>query len=430
MENLFKITIISFLLLLSLESKGSTRDLDFIFAGNNFIESNSPEVVHGPGYVFKHDTFSQERGVQDYPLTGCTDIYFFHINKSGENLNFHLMVKSRDTNKNNLTLLGSSYTNFEKYLGPYRGQSYSVAYDWIMKKQQHNKRLIIDTTYQSLMTKSFYMGSMIDGKFKICAEQPYYVALVVSRSQSTKTTIKDHLEESAPGIILPIRKDTYGRVAAIFEKSQILGNIKLESGFKIKSQKWHINTISKLDKDRHLQDQTMQCLINLSDSSCQSNGNYGREYKLKLEIKNNLEKCQRYKISFGSNYTNKVNKPSFTWNCPIRVGSKMIPTYTTPTNPTQLLTTIDVLQGEEIKIPIEFIPCGLITAKQNLEIEEMECIEEDVFLQLKKRSRAIQLFIRGSYHQKITEPEESLKDYNTYLLNELNLKRNCRQIKI
>lgn len=424
MKIIIKNTLLFTLIMTPINSLATTKDLDFNFSGNHFIESNSPEVVQGSGFVFKHDEDSSDRGQTDYPLTGCTDLYFFHINKSNRNLDFHLMVKSKNSNNSKLSIKGSSYTNFERPLRAYHGQSYSVASDWIMGSLNLNKSINIDTSYQSILKKRFFIGSMIDGKFQVCSDMPYYIALVVSNSRSKIDVIKKDLNKSAPGILLPVRQDTYGRVAAIFEKSKIIGKININSGTGDLMKKWHINTISKLDKDRHLQDQTMQCLNHLHESSCQSNGNYGREYNISLKINNNTHQCRRYKISFGSNFKAKENRPSFTWNCPIQVDNMLVPVYTTPTKPTQLLKSIDIQANSKINIPIHFMPCGLITAKQNLQIEEVSCDKKKLsrpMNELSKYKKAVQQLINGSYERERYSKEGHCLDYGTNLLYELQM---------
>ena len=214
---------------------------------------------------------------------------------------------------------------------------------------------------------------MIDGRFKICSSEQYYISIIASHYEDSKLAIGEGLAQSAKGIIMPVTPNTYGRVAAIFNRSKINGKIEIKSGLVNQKKKWHFNTISKFDEDRDLQDQTMQCIYNISDSSCQSNGNYGGVYDLSLEIKNNLNVCKSYDVIFESNLKRDVDIPSFTWNCPILVNNKLVPTYNTPTKPSQLIATINIMAKSERNIPIKIIPCGTITAKQNLQIEEKSC---------------------------------------------------------
>lgn len=371
--NFIKNLFIFYSLIISSFVFSATRDLNIQFEGTQFVESNSPEVVFGPGYVFKNDGNDQQRGGQDYPLIGCSQIYFFHINKSKRNLYFHLLIKSKNGKKTKASLKGSAYTNNERPLGEKRGQSYQTALDWLTKSYRYQKEVELSQQYRSILSKRLNRNGMLDGKIEVCSKDSYYINLVFSDSAYSKRTVELFSKTSADGIILPVNRSTYGRVAAIFEKSEINAKIDINSDIHKDGLKWHVNTISKFEADRELQDQTMQCVSNLSDSSCVSNGNYGREYNIELKINNVSSGCRKYKLLFASNFKSNVNKPSFTWNCPTLVSNKIVPTFTTPTQPELLLKTFIVKQGEVKKINLKFIPCGLITAKQNLRLNEFKC---------------------------------------------------------
>jgi hypothetical protein len=350
-----------------------TEDLDFRFEGTTFIESNSPEVVYGPGYVFKNDGINSQRGDVDYPIRGCSQIYFFHINKSKRNLFFHLMIKNVGTTLSSIKMKGSAYTNREFPLGVMRGQSYQTAIDWLTGDFRYQKEFTISQKYKSILVKKLNRRDMLDGKIEVCSKDYYHLNLSFSDSSNSNRTIENFAQRPADGIILPVNRNTYGRVAAIFEKSQINAILDLESDFKENERSWHINTISKFEADRDLQDQTMSCLTNLSDSSCISNGNYGREYNIDLNIKNSSYSCKKYDLVFASNFKGNVDRPSFTWNCPTLINEQIVPTFTTPTKPAQLLRSFTLKHSEVKNFKLKFIPCGLITAKQQLRLKEYNC---------------------------------------------------------
>jgi len=371
--NILKNIFIFYSLIISSSAFSATQDLDIQFEGTQFVESNSPEVVYGTGYVFKNDGNDQQRGGEDYPIKGCSQIYFFHINKSKRNLYFHILIKSKNEKKSKASLKGSVYTNNERPLRKNRGQSYQTALDWLTRNYRYQKEAELSQQYRSILSKRLNRKDMLDGKIEVCSKDPYYINLVFSDSDDSKRTVELFSQSPADGIILPVNRNTYGRVAAIFERSEINAKIDINSDIPKNGLRWHVNTISKFEADRELQDQTMQCVSNLSDSSCVSNGNYGREYNIQLKINNKASSCRKYKLIFASNFKSNVNKPSFTWNCPTLVNNTVVPTFTTPTQPEQLLKTFKVKQGEVRKKNLKFIPCGLITAKQNLRLKEFKC---------------------------------------------------------
>lgn len=351
----------------------STQNLDYVRAGVPIVESNSPEVVKGPGFIFRHDRTDSKRGGEDHPLMGCNKFYFFHINKSGKTLFFHLLIKKASPGAGQVKVKGSVYNNQDKPLGVSSGQGYSTAYDWLTRSPQTNSTFDISENYTSVLSKELQAFGMIDGLFEICSKEPFYLSLVSSLTADTKETLGNYLENPADGIIKPINANAYGRVAGIFNQSEIHGKIKISASTFGDESKWHINTIAKFNSDKHLQDQTFECSSHFSDSSCRSNGNYGRKYKINVELKNDTRDCKKYKVYFASNFTSSKDEPSFTWNCPTKINQAIVPTYTTPTRPEQLLKEITVDGKATSKVNLEFIPCGLITAKQHLRIEQAQC---------------------------------------------------------
>ena len=351
----------------------NTKNLDFVRAGIPIVESNSPEVVKGPGFIFRHDRTDATRGGEDHPLKGCNKFYFFHINKSEKTLHFHLMLKKATAGQTQARVKGSVYNNKDRPLGKDSGQGYSTAYDWLKGEPKTDSTFSINENYTSVLSKELLHNSMIDGLFEICSEEPFYLSLVTSTTADAKETLSNYLDKPADGIIKPINANAYGRVAGIFNQSEIHGNIKVQASNFEDESKWHINTIAKFNSDKHLQDQTFECSSHFSDSSCRSNGNYGRKYKIDVELKNDTNICKKYRLYFASNYTSTKDEPSFTWNCPTKINDAITPTYTTPTQPEQFLKELIVDGKETSKVNLEFIPCGLITAKQHLRIEQAQC---------------------------------------------------------
>ena len=350
-----------------------TKNLDFVRAGVPIVESNSPEIVKGPGFIFRHDRNDSTRGGEDHPLKGCNKFYFFHINQSKSTLYFHILLKKADAGQSQVRVKGSVYNNKDRPLGKDSGQGYSTAYDTLAGEPKTDTTFTINENYTSVLSKDLPNNAMIDGLFEICSESPFYLSLVTSTTTDEKETLSNYLDKPAEGIIKPINANTYGRVAGIFDQSEIHGNIKIVSSNFEDESKWHINTVTKFGSDKHLQDQTFKCASHFSDSSCVSNGNYGRKYKIDVELKNDTNICKKYRLYFASNFTSTKDEPSFTWNCPTKINNTITPTYTTPTQPEQLLKEFTVDGKETSKVNLEFIPCGLITAKQHLRVEQAKC---------------------------------------------------------
>lgn len=355
--------------------KEGTQDLDFKFDGVSFIESNSPEVVKGPGYVFKHDGNGGTQKIKNRPITGCTELYFFHINKSESNLLFHLRVKSASSKISKISIKGSAYTNqqypHDPIGGGQKGQSYMTARDWLTKQYEYNYKIDVNSQYKSVITKIFNNKAMVDGKFLICGSRPFHVALVVSEENINIQKMNKFTSSQAKGLILEADEGKYGRVSAIFNKSKIKGNISFESGIPNGELKWHINTDSKF---KDLQDQTMKPIFRMEGSSDRSYGNYGREYDISLKIDNKLKECKHYEVVFGTNH-NDTKKEYSTWNCPIKLDDDIVPVLTTSKSSEQTLTSFEVMPNQRRNMSIKFLPCGLSISKQNLKIKESACIK-------------------------------------------------------
>jgi hypothetical protein len=112
----------------------SLKPMNIVPAGPNILVSNNPERFTGDGWLMQHNRVDPTQGGVDYPLTGTTKIYFFHLNFTSPAATkyIHLIMHNAGASSITYTAKGSCYTNAEKPLsGSATGQSYNVSKDWL-----------------------------------------------------------------------------------------------------------------------------------------------------------------------------------------------------------------------------------------------------------------------------------------------------------
>ncbi|AWL11979.1 N-acetylmuramoyl-L-alanine amidase [Saliniradius amylolyticus] len=341
------------------------RNLSIKVDEKTIWKSNNPEAIEGTGWMMQSSRTDGARGGQSTPLQGCNDIYLFHINKSGSDKYVHLLASNPNDVSASVTLSGSMYNNTEKPLyGKGTGLNYQVAYDWLYDTPRTNiQRIVSPYTAQELVR--IKLDSMIDGRYEICSDEGVYLYTVATNTGSSSDAINLSQGNVAPGFIAEPDVDKFGREAGIYSGS----GVKSVQSIVLPDNQGYIgfnfNSTNKIYT--YLQDQTSDAIMNLSDSSAQTHGNYGHHYNVTLHLINNNSVDRSVTFRFGSNVTN--SPVSFTWNSPALVNGSLVDLFTTPSSPSAVIDTYTIPANGSRNINLELYVPGLITTNQQLILE-------------------------------------------------------------
>ena len=183
-------------------------------------KSNNPETVEGDGWLMQSARTDSQRGGTAYPLSGCFDVYLFHINQSGSAKYVHLLASNPNGSTVTLTGNGSMYNNSEKPLvGAGGGLNYQVSYDALFGTPRSTFNTSI-VPYSAQELVRIPLSSMIDGRYELCTSGGgVYLYTVATSTGSANDAINLSQSGPAPGYIAQPDVDKFGREAGIYEGS-------------------------------------------------------------------------------------------------------------------------------------------------------------------------------------------------------------------
>ena len=331
--------------------------------------SNNPERVFGPGWLFQHARTDPQRGGAATPLDAFV-AYAFHLNATRQPLTFHWIATNPAGSPVTLSARGSLYNNSQHPIGVGSGPSVAVARDVLTDAASIDLTTEIEPG-QGVELGRLVMppGAVLDGRIEISASEGIYLYMVATPDGSTATAINLSQGEPGPGEILEPGPNAFGRMAGIYEHGTWAGSFDTDVPPPPAHVGLALNTSDKFQLDgASLQSQTAAALVNLSDSSDESFGNYGMRYALQIRLC--AADAQRtVAIRFGSNFTADSDTPSFTWNGPARVDGEIVDIYTTPTSPSVELAQRVIAPDTCIDVALELVVPGLITGGQQLVLE-------------------------------------------------------------
>jgi hypothetical protein len=344
------------------------------FGGYQFWKSNNPEIFNGPGWLMQNARSHATRGGRSAPLSGCTNVYYFHINKTGGVAYLHLLASNPQSAAVTVSAKGSTYTNSTKPLGGVAtGQSYAVAKDWRDGSFPINfsNRSVPSATATEISKIQLNVNNMVDGRFEVCASAGIYLYTVITTGGSTTDAITKSQQGPAPGEIKGTSASTFGREAGIFPSSLVAGvtNVVLPAVAN-KHLGLAFNTTSKFNAN--LQEHTVGFTMRLSDSTDRSYGNYGHKYDVTYRLYNTMNFARRVRVSFASSLTNTVNTPSFTFSSPASLNGVNFNIYTTPTQPKQIIGTYSVPANGSFDARLTTFIAGLGVAGQQVILETID----------------------------------------------------------
>ena len=328
-------------------------------------KSNNPETVDGDGWLMQSARSDAQRGGSAYPLSGCFDVYLFHINNSGSQKYVHLLASNPNSSSVTLTGKGSMYNNSERPLvGSGGGLNYEVAYDFLYD----TPRSTFNTTIAPTSAKQLVrvpLSSMIDGRYELCTSDDVYLYTVATSTGSSNDAINLSQNAPAPGFIAQPGPGKFGREAGVYEGSGVKAVQVVEMPQGQAHIGFNFNTTNKIYT--YLQDQTSGAVMHLGDSSDRTHGNYGHRFEVTLSLQNPEPVARTATFSFASNLTG--SGPSFTWNSPALLNGSLRNIYVTPSNPSQTLASYSVPANGSRLINLELYVPGLITTNQQLILE-------------------------------------------------------------
>lgn len=332
--------------------------------GNRIWKSNNPELINGNGWLMQNERTDTIRGGSAFSLNGLFNIYLFHINGTTTVRVLHVLVKNPNSTSITITGRGSMLTNTTHPLGSRgTGQSFHVSQNWLLGtsltsfSKTINPGETVEIDQATLNPKN-----MVDGRFEVNASDGVFVYTVITSDGSRGSAISASQGSPAPGDIRPPGSGRLGREAGICNSSIWAGTTDIN----VPPAPAHIglclNTVSP-------QDQTVNHIMHLSDSTTRTFGNFGHKYDITLRLNNKSGTARRVRLSFGSS----ASSPSLsrTYSGPVLVNGTQINIFTTPTDPKDELKTVTISPNSSVDIQLAFFVPGLITIPQQLILESI-----------------------------------------------------------
>jgi hypothetical protein len=348
--------------------------ISLALGGYKIFKSNNPEIFYGPGWLAQNARTDSVRGGQSSPVSGCTNVYYFHINRSGATAYLHLLASNPQSSAVTISAKGSTYNNSQKPLnGAATGQSYNVAKDWRAGTFGVNfsNRSVASATATEISKIVVNPSNMVDGRFEVCASAGVYLYTVITTAGVTADAINKSQGGPASGEIHPSSSSAYGREAGIYASSLASGltNVVLPTTAS-KHIGFAYNTTSKFNAS--LQEQTAAYTSKLSDSAPRTYGNYGHKFDTTFRLFNTTTRARRVKMSFASSYTNSTNTPSFTFSTPASINGTNFDVWTTPTRPKQVIGTYTVAANDSVDLRLTMFIAGLGVTNQQVILETLD----------------------------------------------------------
>ncbi len=343
-------------------------DLPGGLEGDPLWVSNNPERVFGPGWLMQHARIDADRGGAALGLEAFV-AYMFHLNASAAPLSFHLIATNPGDADVTLEAQGSLYDNARFPISPGTGPSVAVAEDALTGTRSIDVTVIVQPGQGVEIGRiNLAAGGILDGRVTIEASGGMYLYMVATSSGSTQEAINLSQGDPAPGEILEPGPNAFGRMAGVYSNVRWASTFDVDVPAAPAHLGLALNTTDKFQLDgATLQSQTAPALVNLSDSSDESFGNYGMAYDLQLRLC--ADEDRTVGLRFGSNFVALEDTPSFTWAGPLRVNRELVDVLTTPTAASMDLGEWTIRAGSCIVTDVNFVVPGLITGGQQLVLE-------------------------------------------------------------
>jgi hypothetical protein len=371
------------------------KPLNITLGGPNLLVSNNPERFTGDGWLMQHNRVDPTQGGVDYPLTGTTKIYFFHLNYTfpATTKYIHLIMHNAGTSPVTYSAKGSCYTNAagEKPLsGAATGQSYWVSRDWISNTFRTNisSTVVPAGGKEEIFKIQMSASNMVDGLFEVNTSGPVYYYTIVTSAGATNTakaaTSGSYASYAVPPTDPRVTQSdyrmetggTYGREAGVYSASEVssdnilaIPDVPSRIGFCFNTANKFFPTLENQNAPVIVKTPPTTDSVRLINASSQSYGNYGMYYDVLFRLQNNSVTTKNINVYFAEN-ENLVDAAlsNGAWNSRFKVNGSPVDIYIQRNNPRKLLATIAVPTGTTNATINVYIP-GLITTNHQLIFE-------------------------------------------------------------
>jgi hypothetical protein len=369
--------------------------LGVTLGGSNLIVCNNPERFTGDGWLFQHSFTDATQGGVDYPLSGTTKIYMFHLNYTSPAATKYisLVVHNPGATAVNYSYKGANYNNVDKPLtGAASGQSYWVSRDWISNTPTTTSGTINANSKLIVFTKVVNSANMFDGLYEVTTSGPvYYYTVVTSTNNATTVRSAASIGSAYASFAAPpdprvtqsdYRMETggsYARGAGLFTASDVssdntlvIPNVPSRIGFCFNTSSKFFPMLEKQNPTVVVKNPPTTDSVRSIYSSSHNYGNYGMKYNSVFHLQNNTSVSKTVNIYFAEN-ENLVDASltNGTWNSRFKIdgtASASYDIYIQRNNPRKLLKTVTVPTGTTDFTVEVYIP-GLITTNHQLIFE-------------------------------------------------------------
>jgi hypothetical protein len=369
--------------------------LGVTLGGSNLIVCNNPERFTGDGWLFQHSFTDATQGGVDYPLSGTTKIYMFHLNYTSPAATKYisLVVHNPGATAINYSYKGANYNNVDKPLtGAASGQSYWVSRDWISNTPTTTSGTINANSKLIVFTKVVNSANMFDGLYEVTTSGPvYYYTVVTSTNNATTVRSAASIGSAYASFAAPpdprvtqsdYRMETggsYARGAGLFTASDVssdntlvIPNVPSRIGFCFNTSSKFFPMLEKQNPTVVVKNPPTTDSVRSIYSSSHNYGNYGMKYNSVFHLQNNTSVSKTVNIYFAEN-ENLVDASltNGTWNSRFKIdgtASASYDIYIQRNNPRKLLKTVTVPTGTTDFTVEVYIP-GLITTNHQLIFE-------------------------------------------------------------
>jgi hypothetical protein len=348
--------------------------------GNSLLESNNPERIDSVGWLFQHQYPDEKRGGNRATLQGNFRVYVSHIN--GQKTSGYFQIIATNPNKTPLTITfkGSVLTSSET--GDSRGvlgksNYYKVSENALSGSLPTRTKSIAPGKTVLLSLKRLNPKTSVDGLLQVHSTQGVFVTVLATKTPYVEEGVRLLANrQPATGNIKSPTSSTFGTGAGIYPTWGVSATPTLtlpptiaHLGLSFNYADYELSPANPNVQTALCQRNTENKTLCLRDSSTRSNGNYGREYNIRLKVVNPATTPQTVRVWFASNAIRA--KRTLLNNGAVRFNKVIRQVVTTPTRPRQELTSIPLLVAPQstLTIPLEFIIPGLSSAGQALIIE-------------------------------------------------------------
>jgi hypothetical protein len=348
--------------------------------GNSILESNNPESIKSDGWLYQSMYPDKKRGGNRATLQGDFRVYVSHINGQENPGYFQIIATNPNKTPSIITFKGSVLTSAE--VGDIRGVLGKSNYYEVSKNALSNNLPIrtksIDPGKTVLLSlKRLNPKTSVDGFLQVQSSQGVFVSVVATKTPYVEEGVRLlTARQPATGNIKPPSDQTFGTGAGIYPTWGVSATptLKLPS-----TTAYLALSINYADYERNPTNpnvQTALCQLNaakqslcLGDSSLRSQGNYGREYTIMLNVANPNPAPQTVRVWFASNGIT-ANR-TLLYNGAVSFNNAIQQVITTPSRPRQQLTSTPLLVKPQstLTIPLRFFIPGLSSAGKAIIVE-------------------------------------------------------------